>query len=710
MFRSTKMSDKRKLQGEMDRCFKKILEGVEAFDDTFKKLHNATNTNQKDKYEGDLKKEIKKLQRLRDQVKTWAGSNDVKDKKILLDYRKLIEQQMERFKVAERETKTKAYSKEGLGLAMKIDPAQKAKDETMQWLQVTIDTLNRQIELFESEIESSSHSRKKKIDREKQDRIDDLRRILEKHRSHVKNLETLMRMLDNQTIQPNKINVIRDDIEYYLEACQEPEFEDNEFLYEDMGLDETVGSTMAATASSPVDRQLNSSVSSLPKDEDDVKTAENPPNLFNHSISKDESARKRNKSDEITSPHKPSNITSTKSAITRPPSFPSATINSINVKTPQKSLFTSTIAQPYAAAAAANSQPNAANHVTQAPESKSDQTHDISSQSINAFNRNEPKAWPIKNHAPTEVNGTIELDREVSSIATSVDSISLSNGDGVSTSPSSSGTASVVSTGETAVPSSTPLSSALSNEQISLPFPQNGEVSNVVNANSSSTGPESAVSNQNSSDQLIPSAFSRSTSESLNTVPLPTTSDHLSSFVQKSENTPKQKAGASGEANIMPFLGVAPLGPIRLSKEQEYQQAMLDACWRHMPHPSDSERLRHYLPRNMCPTPSYYTQTPIPDHDTLDFYLRLSTETLFFIFYYMEATKAQYMAAKALKKQSWRFHTKYMMWFQRHEEPKTITDEFEQGTYIYFDYEKWGQRKKEGFTFEYRYLEDRELQ
>lgn len=32
-----------------------------------------------------------------------------------------------------------------------------------------------------------------------------------------------------------------------------------------------------------------------------------------------------------------------------------------------------------------------------------------------------------------------------------------------------------------------------------------------------------------------------------------------------------------------------------------------------------------------------------------------------------------------------------------------------QGTYIYFDYEKWTQRKKEGFTFEYKYLEDRDL-
>ncbi|KIH51023.1 NOT2 / NOT3 / NOT5 family protein, partial [Ancylostoma duodenale] len=80
--------------------------------------------------------------------------------------------------------------------------------------------------------------------------------------------------------------------------------------------------------------------------------------------------------------------------------------------------------------------------------------------------------------------------------------------------------------------------------------------------------------------------------------------------------------------------------------------------------------------------------------DTLEYYLRLSPETLFFIFYYMEGTRAQLLAAKALKKLSWRFHTKYLTWFQRHEEPKQITDDFEQGTYVYFDYEKWSQRKK----------------
>ncbi|KHN84737.1 CCR4-NOT transcription complex subunit 3 [Toxocara canis] len=72
-------------------------------------------------------------------------------------------------------------------------------------------------------------------------------------------------------------------------------------------------------------------------------------------------------------------------------------------------------------------------------------------------------------------------------------------------------------------------------------------------------------------------------------------------------------------------------------------------------------------------------------------------------------SRAQLLAAKALKKLSWRFHTKYLMWFQRHEEPKQITDDYEQGTYVYFDFEKWSQRKKEQFTFEYRYLEDKDF-
>ena len=143
-------------------------------------------------------------------------------------------------------------------------------------------------------------------------------------------------------------------------------------------------------------------------------------------------------------------------------------------------------------------------------------------------------------------------------------------------------------------------------------------------------------------------------------------------------NPPSKDRSQKTEAHIPPLMGVAPLGPVPLNKDTQLQYAMLEAAYLHMPHPSDSERLRPYLPRNPCPTPNYYPQLPPGGSDEIEFFLRLSTETLFFIFYYMEGTKAQYLAAKALKRQSWRFHTKYLMWFQRHEEPKIINDEYEQ--------------------------------
>lgn len=40
---------------------------------THPQVHDTDNANQKEKFEADLKKEIKKLQKLRDQIKTWCG-------------------------------------------------------------------------------------------------------------------------------------------------------------------------------------------------------------------------------------------------------------------------------------------------------------------------------------------------------------------------------------------------------------------------------------------------------------------------------------------------------------------------------------------------------------------------------------------------------------------------------------------------------------
>lgn len=96
---------------------------------------------------------------------------------------------------------------------------------------------------------------------------------------------------------------------------------------------------------------------------------------------------------------------------------------------------------------------------------------------------------------------------------------------------------------------------------------------------------------------------------------------------------------------------------------------------------------RSTRPEVRCNTPSYYPQDLDPVFDDPRLYARIDPDTLFYVFYYKQGSYQQYLAAKALKDQSWRFHKQYQTWFQRHEEPKTITEEFEQGTYRFFDYE-----------------------
>lgn len=47
-----------------------------------RQVYDTENANQKEKFEADLKKEIKKLQRYRDQIKSWIQSSEIKDKKV----------------------------------------------------------------------------------------------------------------------------------------------------------------------------------------------------------------------------------------------------------------------------------------------------------------------------------------------------------------------------------------------------------------------------------------------------------------------------------------------------------------------------------------------------------------------------------------------------------------------------------------------------
>lgn len=115
---------------------------------------------------------------------------------------------MERFKVVERETKTKAYSKEGLGAAQKVDPTTREREDLSNWLNSAIDQFQLQMDQMECEIELIMAAKKKKLDKDKQERMDELKLSMERHRFHMGKLETILRMLDNLSVDINAVRPV----------------------------------------------------------------------------------------------------------------------------------------------------------------------------------------------------------------------------------------------------------------------------------------------------------------------------------------------------------------------------------------------------------------------------------------------------------------------------------------------------------------------
>lgn len=117
----------------------------------------------KEKYENDLKKEIKKMQRYRDQIRTWQSS-DLKipndNIQSLEKMRKKIETHMEKFKQTERMSKIKAFSAEGMRLQAEQEESLRSSDPrygTVQWINATIQKLQTMRELVDADLEATSN-------------------------------------------------------------------------------------------------------------------------------------------------------------------------------------------------------------------------------------------------------------------------------------------------------------------------------------------------------------------------------------------------------------------------------------------------------------------------------------------------------------------------------------------------------------------------
>ncbi|ULU00420.1 hypothetical protein L5515_003976 [Caenorhabditis briggsae] len=634
------------------------------------KMHEANSDNQRDKYQDDLKKEIKKLQRLRDQVKNWQNASEIKDKEKLNSYRKLIEQRMEQFKDVERENKTKPHSKLGLSAEEKLDPKEKEKSDTMDWIQHQIRSLNEEVDRTEMQLESLATAdvgkgkRGKKEDarakNEREKRVESLKHHLERINFHIEKLEICMRMVSNESLSAKKVyDTLKEAIEAYVEMMNEEDSEeadnyDPDDAYDDLNLEKLC--------------QQIGGVNMLSVDEDHSN---------GHELGIDTSesggiSASRHTSGENGQPPSPAGRRVAPLSMPSPhaatPELKRLASKDSNVDRPKTPPVTPASTAPpppgipYNSVAAGRS---TTTPVPSTPVSANVPTPSAPSPIITG------KSVPLSSAI---TNSTNEVPQKKDSIA------------------------STTSRGSIAAPPST---ASEPPESVNQPS------TNVTTKAESTNGEATSVARSTPQQQQPPQSAIPTTASSM----LGGMSSDDPALQAALNMAAPQQPTASGpkRAHIPAWLGASPLGRTSMTKEFDLQLAALELACDKATFPLDSEKPRNYLTKMSFPVPSWYGQTAPSTADSLEYYLRLAPDTLFFIFYYMEGTRAQLLAAKALKKLSWRFHTKYLTWFQRHEEPKQITDDYEQGTYVYFDFEKWSQRKKESFTFEYKFLEDKDF-
>ena len=49
-----------------------------------------------------------------------------------------------------------------------------------------------------------------------------------------------MRMLDNCSLETDQVKELQDEVSYYIDENQEPDFIENEFVYDELDLDDTI--------------------------------------------------------------------------------------------------------------------------------------------------------------------------------------------------------------------------------------------------------------------------------------------------------------------------------------------------------------------------------------------------------------------------------------------------------------------------------------
>jgi CCR4-NOT transcription complex subunit 3 len=548
---------------------------------------------------------------------------------------------MEKFKAVEKAMKTKAYSKEGLASSAKLDPREQAKLEASEFLSGMVDELEQQIETLEAEGESIQATMKKgKNQNAKAERIAEIERIIERHKWHQGKLELIRRSLENGGVETEQVTDLEESIRFYVTDGMNNDYIEDEGIYDDLNLDEEEDAFGMNQENDKGSSQDTQSVQDDIVIEQEVKPA---PSGKARAVTDAAASSGRRPSAQLKSP-----LPALATLHTPLPTISNG--NSSNVAMKPASLPTRPAGEglKYASAAAAAAASDK-NNVGIAP------------------------LPPPQNAASVGISPLPPVQAKTSATSSPVVSVvypaATKETQQAEPRPSPAPPASVPEPTSTSNKTHKIESSKATARAAAGKTPAAAEPTEVPKG-------EHIDSNLLNMDSLLLTGNSAQHVNGVTNGVKPTRTEPEEESIYHLPSSLQDLVDSYDASRKRPLSATAP-STLRLL--QASQQSQPDAF--------DSEVPRTYRPDARIPPTSSFPQEPLGIFDDPRLYSRIDPDTLFYVFYYKQGTHQQYLAAKSLKDQSWRFHKQYQTWFQRHEEPKNITEEFEQGTYRFFDYE-----------------------
>ncbi|KAL7696356.1 Not1 N-terminal domain CCR4-Not complex component/NOT2 / NOT3 / NOT5 family [Lotmaria passim] len=682
------MSNIKKVQTEADRLLKKVNEGLEAYDELHEKLENAPNASAKERLEGDLKRELKKLQRHREAMKAFMQNDDYKEKTKMQQSRKRIEERMESFRAIEREMKTKAFSNEGLASAA----FEKAESPTEQWLKEVIDEGRKKMEVLEYEAQKANNGR---VRRGKTQQKSDYQLRLEKLQVHFYKWEALLRMVINEEVDTDEVDELQEPIQKVLEDDADMEVIENMSIYDTFDIAEP-----RVKATMPFDMNVNDKATS---------------------------------SKTTTKAKTPLSTVQTKASpsLTSPKDAAAASAKPAPAQAPAPAAAATALASPPSASAASSTAPAAGTAAPSSMRPSSSSPLERETAAVAAAGAEEEETVPE----------WMDDDVDAANDDTFGDDAMTGAGAGMtvgSLAEMASATSKVMKDFEKP-PAPQPQKPAPPAEQKSVKLNDNGLTAEdkaktstpTPNAWEKRAAEQRAAELQNrqkaqqqqqqqqqTSESASPASLASPSAASVAAAsPLPPMSAQASSS-PTSTSFPVVAGGSSVPAVVIPSSqseSASPAPPLvsgggggpQFRYTTKRINELLDMSLGNLPHTLDVQRQRTYEPPNAIDPIPYFPQEVLPVLSSKTVYHQMDLDTLFFIFYYHQKSYQQYFAAKELKARSYRYHTKQQRWYQRLERPQSTTEVEERGAYTFFDFEdKWDHDKTDDFVFEYKYLEN----